>query len=120
MRGVADARIGLAIHWQGGDHTELSVVKNRTGQHRWTTDIGVQALITQLARQLNDGSIAALLNRLGHRTARNLTWTEARVRSFRGDHDIAVYMPGEREERGELTLEQAADALDASKMTGCA
>jgi excisionase family DNA binding protein len=114
---VADARVELIIHWQGGDHTELSVVKNRIGQHRWTTDVEVQTLITQLARQLNDGSIAALLNRLGHRTGRDQTWTEMRVRSFRVDHRIAVYKPGEREERGEATLEQAANALGTSKMT---
>jgi excisionase family DNA binding protein len=105
------------VHWQGGDHTELSVVKNRMGQHRWTTDVAVQALITQLARQLNDGSIAALLNRLGHRTGKGHTWTEMRVRSFRGDHGIAVYKSGEREARGELTLEQASEALGTSKMT---
>jgi len=114
---VAEARIELVIHWQGGDHTELSVVKNRVGQHRWTTDIEVQTLITQLARQLKDGTIASLLNRLGHRTAKGHTWTEMRVRSFRGDHRIAVYKTGEREARGELTLEQAADALGTSKMT---
>jgi excisionase family DNA binding protein len=114
---VAEARIELVIHWQGGDHTELSVVKNRVGQHRWTTDVEVQTLITQLARQLTDGTIASLLNRLGHRTAKGHTWTEMRVRSFRADHHIVVYKAGEREARGELTLEQAADALGASKMT---
>ncbi|MFM2068620.1 MAG: hypothetical protein RLZZ584_3529 [Pseudomonadota bacterium] len=114
---VAEARIELVIHWQGGDHTEMSVVKNRVGRHRWTTDTEVQTLITQLARQLNDGGIAALLNRLGHRTGKGHTWTEMRVRSFRSDHHIAVYKAGERETRGELTLEQAADALGVSKMT---
>lgn len=114
---VADTRIELIVHWQGGDHTELSVVKNRSGQHRWTTNVEVKALITQLARQLNDGSIASLLNRLGHRTGKGHTWTEMRVRSFRGDHQIAVYKAGEREARGELTLEQAAEALATSKMT---
>jgi excisionase family DNA binding protein len=114
---VVDARIEMVIHWQGGDHTELSVVKNRTGHHRWAADVEVQALIPQLARQLNDGGIAALLNRLGHRTGRGHTWTEVRVRSFRADHGIAVYKPGEREERCEATLEQAAEALGTSKMT---
>jgi excisionase family DNA binding protein len=114
---VAEARIELVVHWQGGDHTELSVVKNRTGQHRWTADVEVQTLIAQLARQLNDGSIASLLNRLGHRTGRELTWTETRVRSFRCAHDIGVFKLGEREERGEVTLEQAADVLETSKMT---
>jgi excisionase family DNA binding protein len=105
------------VHWLGGDHTELSVVKNRVGQHRWSTDVEVQTLITQLARQLNDGSIASLLNRLGHRTGKGHTWTQMRVRSFRCDHHIAVYKTGEREARGELTLEQASDALGTSKMT---
>jgi len=114
---VADAHIELVIHWQGDDHTELCVVKNRTGQHRWTTDVEVQSLIRQLARQLNDGSIASLLNRLGYRTGRAQTWTETRVRSFRCEHKIAVYKAGEREARGELTLEQAAQALGTSKMT---
>ena len=33
---VAEARIELVIHWQGGDHTELSVVKNRVGPVSYT------------------------------------------------------------------------------------
>jgi excisionase family DNA binding protein len=114
---VGETHIELVIHWHGGDHTELSVIKNRTGQHRWTTDVEVQTLITQLARQLNDSSIASLLNRLGHRTGRGQSWTEMRVRSFRGDHGISVYKAGEREARAELTLEQAAAVLGTSKMT---
>jgi excisionase family DNA binding protein len=114
---VAEARIELVIHWQGGDHTELNVVKNRTGQHRWTADVEVQTPITQLALQLNDGSVAALLNRLGHHTGRELTWTESRVRSFRCAHGIDVFKLGEHEERGAVTLEQAADVLETSKMT---
>ncbi|MGF6292532.1 recombinase zinc beta ribbon domain-containing protein [Paraburkholderia youngii] len=114
---VTDARIELIIHWQGGDHTELSVVKNRSGRHRWTTNVEVKVLITELARQLNDAGIASLLNRLGHRTGKNQSWTEMRVRSFRGDHHIPVYKVGERDERGELTLEQAANLLSVSKMT---
>lgn len=114
---VGDSQLELMVHWQGGDHTELSVVKNRVGQHRWTTDSEVGQLITELARLLPDASIAALLNLLGRRTGKGHTWTEGRVRSFRGDRSIGVYRPGEREARGELTLEQAAEELRTSKMT---
>jgi hypothetical protein len=32
---VEKDEIRLALHWQGGDHTELTVRKNRTGLHRW-------------------------------------------------------------------------------------
>jgi hypothetical protein len=114
---VDDVEIQMVIHWQGGDHTALRVAKNRIGQHRWATPPDVQKLIEQLARQLNDAGIAALLNRLGHRTAKGHTWTEMRVRSYRGDHRIAVYREGEREQRGEVTLEQAAKVLEMSTMT---
>ena len=114
---VAESQLHLMVHWQGGDHTELTVVKNRHGTHRWTTDEHVEKLIRDLARQLPDSSIAAILNRMGQRTARGNTWTEGRLRTFRHDHHIDVYREGEREERGEMTLEQAAQALGLSKMT---
>jgi excisionase family DNA binding protein len=114
---VTDSQLQLMVHWQGGDHTELCVAKNRTGQHRWTTDIEVTQLITELARLQPDGSIARLLNLLGHKTGKGNTWTEARVRTFRNGHQITVYRQGEREDRGELTLEQAAQSLQTSKMT---
>jgi len=111
------SEIQMVIHWQGGDHTALRVAKNRSGQHRWTTRPDVHKLIEQLARQLNDAGITALLNRLGHRTGKGHTWTEMRVRSYRCDHGIAVYREGEREQRGEVTLEQAAKVLGVSTMT---
>jgi hypothetical protein len=92
----------LKLHWKGGDHTMLEVVKNRTGQHRWKTSATTEQLIRDLARLLPDRSIASVLNRLGMRTAKGHTWTQQRVCLFRNDHNIAVYRDGERVERGEL------------------
>lgn len=114
---VVDDTIQLVIHWQGGDHTRLTVAKNRSGKHRWGTDADTGDLIRALARQQPDGGIAAILNRAGKRTGKGNTWTEARVRSFRNAHGVAVYREGEIAERGELTLEQAAERLKVSKMT---
>lgn len=107
----------VKLHWKGGDHTSLEVAKNRAGQHRWKTSATTEQLIRDLARLLPDGSIASLLNRLGTRTVRGHTWTQQRVCVFRNDHNIAVYRDGERTERGELILREAADRLGASKMT---
>jgi excisionase family DNA binding protein len=109
--------IDLAIHWQGGDHTRLTVPKNQTGQHRLTTDAETGELIRTLARQQPDAGIAAILNRCGKRTGKGNTWTESRVRSHRSAHAIAVYRDGEMAERGELTLEETARRLALSKMT---
>ena len=114
---VGEAKLDLTLHWQGGDHTELCVAKNRAGMHRWKTDADVEALIHGFARLMPDKTIAALLNRSGKRTGKGHAWTEARVRSFRGDHHIAVYHEGERAERGELSLNEVATALSVSTMT---
>jgi len=114
---VGEATLELKVHWHGGDHTELCVLKNRSGIHRWKTKADVEVLICGLARLMPDATIAALLNRCGKRTGKGHTWTEGRIRSFRGDHRIAVYREGERAERGELTLDEAATELGVSKMT---
>ncbi|NJO36795.1 MAG: recombinase family protein [Rhizobiales bacterium] len=114
---VEDGQIHLVLHWQGGDHTELRVQKNRTGRHRWALDGETKSLIQGLARLMPDQTIAALLNRAGKKTGRQNSWTSTRVRSFRNAHDILVYRDGERLERGEMTLKEAADLLEISPMS---
>ena len=109
--------IGCALHWQGGDHTRLEVMKNRTGQNRWKTNIETVQLVRELARILPDHSIAPLLNRLGIRSAKGQSWTQLRVRNFRSVHQIAVYRDGERTQRHELILHEAASRLGVHKMT---
>ena len=114
---VEPDRLHLMLHWQGGDHTRLEVVKNRVGQHRWKTDTATEELIRELARLLPDQSIASVLNRLGIRSAKGHTWTQVRVRNFRCEYQIAIYREGERAERRELILHEAASRLGVSKMT---
>ena len=114
---VESGRLSLKLHWKGGDHTVLTVAKNRAGQHRWKTSAATEQSIVDLARVTSDPAIASILNRLGVRTAKGNTWTQQRVRAFRNDHGITVYRDGERAERGEVTLEEAAGRLGVSKMT---
>jgi excisionase family DNA binding protein len=107
----------LIIHWQGGDHTRLAVKRNRAGQTRWTTEAEVVDLVRALARQMPDETIAAVLNRSGKTTGHGNSWTQGRICSLRRQHDIAVYRDGERAERGEVTLDEAAAALALSHST---
>ena len=51
------------------------------------------------------------------RTGKDNTWTQQRVRTFRNDHGIAIYPEGERAQRGEVVLHEAATRLGVSKMT---
>src|SRR5215831_3042427 len=114
---VEASRLRLVLHWKGGDHTRLEVAKNRTGQNRWKTDVETVQLVRDLARILPDHSIAPLLNRLGIRSAKGQSWTQLRVRNFRGTHRIAVYREGERAARHELILTEAASRLGVHRMT---
>jgi len=75
------------------------------------------SLVRELARLMPDRQIARLLNRVGKPTGQGNGWTEARVRSFRNYSDIAVYRKDEWAERGDVTLEAAAESLGVSKMT---
>jgi hypothetical protein len=114
---VENDALELMIRWAGGDHTPLRVMKNRAGQHRWTTSADVVELVTALARQLPDKAIAAVLNRAGKATGRGNGWTRSRVCWLRNHRGIAPYREGERAERSEVTLEEAAGVLKVSEAT---
>ena len=109
--------IEMVLHWQGGDHTALKLKMNGAGKHRWTVPEDTLSLIRELARLMPDQQIARLLNRAGKPTGRGNGWTKARVCSFRNHHGIAVYRDSEWAERGEISLEAAAQVMDVSIMT---
>ncbi len=106
--------IKLKVHWQGGDHTEIDLAKNRHGETNNATNSDTKEIIIALALIMPDKHIVGCLNRLGKRTASGLTWTPARICSFRKDHHIPVFKPGERERRGELTPEEVSRELGVS------
>ena len=114
---VSDQTLDLVVHWHGGDHTALKVKKNRTGQHRWSATADVVDLVRSLARQMPDKHIAAVLNRAGKSTGKGNSWTRGRVCSLRNQNTIGPYREGERAERGEVTLDEAAIVLNVSAST---
>jgi len=111
--------INMVLHWKGGDHTALQVKLrlNAAGRHHWPPPDDTIALVRQLARLMPDRQIARLLNRSGKLTGYGNGWTEQRVRGFRNHHDIAVYRDGEWADRGEITLDTAAQIIGVAKMT---
>ncbi len=66
---------------------------------------------------MHDKQIAAQLNRMGVKSAKGHTWTRTRVGNFRKINGIPNYTPGERQARGELTIEGAAAKLGVSYST---
>jgi len=114
---VEDSALAIVIRWNGGDHTSLRVAKNQAGQHRWTTDAEVVELVAALARLLPDQAIAAVLNRAGKTTGRGNGWTRSRVCMLRNHRNIPPHREGERAQRGEATLDEAAKRLNVSEAT---
>src|SRR3569833_1333610 len=55
----------LVLHWAGGVHSELSVGRNPSGQHRRRAERTVIVLVSELAKVCPDKAMAAILNRLG-------------------------------------------------------
>lgn len=111
------AEIQLLLHWRGGDHTQLRFEKVRAGQHRFVTDANTIELVRGLARLQPDAMIASILNRIGHCTAHGERWTAQRVCSLRHRHVIEVYVPGEWRNRAELSVGEAAIALQVAPTT---
>ena len=114
---VSEQTLDLIVHWHGGDHTALKVKKNRIGQHRWSAAADVIDLVRVLARQMPDKAIAAVLNRAGTSTGKGNSWTRGRVCSLRNQQSIEPYREGERSERGDVTMDEAARVLKVSAST---
>lgn len=111
--------VDLVLHWQGGDHTALQIQLrlNAAGRHHSRVPEDTIALVGELARLMPDAQIARLLNRCGKPTGYGNGWTEERVRGFRKHHEIVGHRRGEWAERGEITLEAAAEIIGVHKMT---
>jgi hypothetical protein len=109
-------QIELTIHWKGGKHTQLVILRNRTGQHRRSTDRAILDVVRDLSRVQSDGQIARVLNRLGYRTGAGNTWTALRVTGLRRQHGIAAF-DRSSDRHGLLTIAGAAIVLGVSPTT---
>ncbi len=114
---VEDKMLRVLLHWHGGQHSELELRKRKVGEHRWKTTKSTLELIEQLARVMPDKQIAAQLNRMRIKSAKGHGWTRTRGGNFRKTNAIANHTPGERQARGELTIEDVAEQLGVSYST---
>jgi hypothetical protein len=98
------------LHWKGGVHTELKVVRAATGKKPNDTDVTALELIGELSKVCSDQAIAATLNRLGFLTGAGKTWRVHSVHSARYYHRL----PNHRNSDAWLTVEDAAAASEVS------
>jgi DNA invertase Pin-like site-specific DNA recombinase len=100
----------LALHWKGGVHTELSVVRNAPGKKYCDTSKTALELIEELSKVCSDQTIAATLNRLGYKTGAGKTWRLHSVHNARYIHRLTNH----RKANAWVTVEQASRELGVS------
>lgn len=112
----ATGHVELVVHWHGGIHTKLSVLRRRRGMAGSTSSNIVEA-VRILSRVSNDATIAGWLNRNGLKTGAGNRWTQERVASLRNRRKIPAHRSRNKDEQGWLTLKQAAALLGISPKT---
>lgn len=111
---TSEREVTLVVHWKGGTHTELAILRRRRGQNRTQTSPELAEAIQVLARVSTDDLIARALNSSGIKTSRGNVWTRELVRSFRSKHQIAVYSP---DDETWITLMRAAELAGLAELT---
>lgn len=107
----------FTIHWKGGRHSELRVLKNKSGHHNRRNSTESIEVIAQMALNFSDKVIASTLNRLGLKTGIGNSWNKSRVNATRNHHKLPSYDPNTEIGNSFLTLEKAAAELQVSHST---
>jgi hypothetical protein len=96
----------LMIHWKGGDHTELTCPRKRSGSK---TDDRVLEILEELRGVLTNEALAKVLNDEKLTTGTGRMWTPKRVQTF-----ASKKLRSLRDNKEKLTVEQAAHHLGIS------
>ena len=104
------SEVVLILHWQGGQHSELRIPKNKSGRRIMDATADATEVLESLAGRFSDEAIAATLNRLRLRTGGDHTWTEGRVKFARLRAKLPAFESANKD-RSMLTLQQAAKSL---------
>ncbi len=110
-------RLKAAVHWVGGEVTNIEVARGKSGVHRYVSDPELIDLVKVLAGEFSDGQIARILHRKRLRTAKGLPFTAQRVTMLRRTHDIAGTIHTRLPEKDTYTAQQAADLLGVNHTT---
>jgi DNA invertase Pin-like site-specific DNA recombinase len=89
----ATREVVFLIHWRGGQHSELRVLKPKSGEHRKRAPAEADSVIREMAGTWSDEHVAATLNRMGLRTGQDMSWTKRRVEAYRKTAGIPAYAP---------------------------
>lgn len=108
----ATQTLSFVIHWKGGTHTKLEMVKPPSAKQHKTAQEDLD-IIRAMAVRYGDDEIARVLSKLGRRTGKGKRWSEQRVYSARKTYGIAGQKRSARDP-DVLTLARAAQHCGVS------
>ncbi|MCP4612050.1 MAG: recombinase family protein, partial [Planctomycetes bacterium] len=103
----------LIIHWQGGVHTKLSIIKRKVAPGN-KTDQSLTEKVAKLAECMDDAQIARVLNMSGEYSSKGLRWSKDRVINFRHHHRIHA-THRQRDKPDVFSAERASEYLGVSR-----
>ena len=104
-------QIVLAIHWTGGRHTEVRVVKVRTGRYPDDRHPSPVEVMRTIGGHWPDRELAVTMNRMRCKSSDGKSWTVARVRELRERLGIAAFDPASIKIET-ITVDEAAHRLN--------
>lgn len=110
----SQGEILLTIHWKGGVHSSLKVLRRRRGQSSNHTPFEIVTAVEHLSKICTDQYIAGILNRNKLFTGKGNRWSESSVASLRRKRHIPIYSPIRRKQEGWLNLTEAAQHVNLS------
>jgi DNA invertase Pin-like site-specific DNA recombinase len=111
----------VAIVWQGGARTELTMTMTKIGGHFQTTSEDTVELVRRLAVHYDDTTIALILGRQHRKTGTGLPFTRSRVKTLRVSRGIPAFQPETvgpgSEDVAVVTVAEAERLLRVGKVT---
>jgi DNA invertase Pin-like site-specific DNA recombinase len=83
----------VTVHWAGGRHTEIRVLRTKTGRYPENLKPSAVVVMRKLGGQWSDRQLAVTMNRMRCKTTDGKSWTMVRVRELRERLGIAEYDP---------------------------
>jgi DNA invertase Pin-like site-specific DNA recombinase len=111
------SELEIVIHWKGGVHSVLRVLRRRRCQGGSRTSESTVEAVRQLAYICKDKAIAGYLNRNGILTAHGNRWSSMAVTSLRNKRKIPVCAPEEQRAGQWINLTEAAVHLGVASKT---
>jgi excisionase family DNA binding protein len=113
-----EQRYVVRIVWKGAAVTDREVVRRPAGVAHKTSEDTIE-LVRKLAQEFDDAQIARILNKQGRRTGFGSPFTQAKVVSLRGRHQIPKCPVKQAQDarQGPFTADEAAVELGVSMST---